>query len=109
MILQLIKSEDFMRLANYEIISIKESFYQVFHNGNIYLFGSRIDDNLKGGDIDLFIELDTILTVKEILDKISQFKINLYDKIGEQKIDVIISKDKTRLVEQEALNKGILL
>ena len=38
-----------------------------------------------------------------------KYKINLYNKIGEQKIDVIISKDKTRLVEQEALNKGILL
>jgi hypothetical protein len=59
--------------------------------------------------IDLFVKLDIILPTKEILDKISQFKINLYDKIGEQKIDVIISKDKTRLVEQEALNKGILL
>jgi predicted nucleotidyltransferase len=98
-----------MRLTNYEITFIKESFHQVFHNGNIYLFGSRVDDNLKGGDIDLFIELDTILTVKEILDKINEFKINLYDKIGEQKIDVIISKDKTRLIEQEALNKVILL
>jgi predicted nucleotidyltransferase len=98
-----------MRLTNYEIISIKESFHQVFDSGKIYLFGSRVDDSLKGGDIDLFVKLDIILTTKEILDKISQFKINLYDKIGEQKIDVIISKDKTRLVEQEALNKGILL
>ena len=98
-----------MRLTNYEITSIKETFHEVFNDGQIYLFGSRVDDRLKGGDIDLFIELDKILTTKEILDKKSKFKIKLYDKIGEQKIDVIISKDKSRLIEQEALNKGILL
>ena len=98
-----------MRLTNYEITSIKESFHQVFGDGEIYLFGSRVDDALKGGDIDLFIELDMILTVKEVLDKINKFKISLYDKIGEQKIDVIVSKDKTRPIEKEALNKGILL
>jgi hypothetical protein len=42
-----------MRLTNYEITSIKESFHQIFDTGKIYLFGSRIDDSLKGGDIDL--------------------------------------------------------
>jgi predicted nucleotidyltransferase len=98
-----------MRLTNQEIKSIKESFHQVFDTGKIYLFGSRIDDSLKGGDIDLFIELDIVLTVKEVLDKTNKFKISLYDKIGEQKIDVIISKDKTRLIEREALGKGVLL
>ncbi len=98
-----------MRLTTYEITSIKESFRQAFGDGQIYLFGSRVDDNLKGGDIDLFIELDITYTFKESLDKINEFKIKLYDKIGEKKIDVIISKDKSRLIEQEALNKGILL
>jgi predicted nucleotidyltransferase len=98
-----------MRLTNYEIISIKEAFHQVFGDGKIYLFGSRVDDTLKGGDIDLFIKLDTVLTTKEMSNKISELKIKLYDKIGEQKIDVIISKDTKRLIEQEALSKGILL
>jgi hypothetical protein len=49
-----------MRLTNYEIISIKESFHQVF--------GSGVDDSLKGSNIDLFIKIDIILTTKEILD-----------------------------------------
>ena len=98
-----------MRLTTHEVISIKESFHQVFGDGQIYLFGSRVDDKLKGGDIDLFIQLDTILSTKELLKKKSILKIKLYDKIGEQQIDIIVSKDKTRLIKQEALNKGIKL
>jgi hypothetical protein len=38
-----------------------------------------------------------------------KFLIELKSKIGEQKIDVIIAKDSSRLIEQEALKKGIQL
>ena len=45
-----------MRLNENEIKSIKETFIKIFKDGEIYLFGSRLDDNIKGGDIDLYIE-----------------------------------------------------
>jgi predicted nucleotidyltransferase len=54
-----------MRLTNQEIRDIKESFHRVFGTGKIYLFGSRVDDSSKGGDIDLFIELDTTLQLRK--------------------------------------------
>ncbi len=38
-----------------------------------------------------------------------KFLVDLEFKIGEQKIDVIISKDKGRLIEQEAVKNGIEL
>ena len=98
-----------MRLTDFEIKSIKQTFLEVFENGDIYLFGSRVDDSLKGGDIDLYIKPKYPLSTKEILDKKSKFKIKLEDKIGEQKIDVVVSKDTTRLIEKEALEKGIKL
>jgi len=98
-----------MRLSNYEIQSIKQTFLDVFNSGHIYLFGSRVDDSARGVDIDLFIKPDYLLDVKERLDKQSRFKIKLYDKIGEQKIDIVISKDTSRHIEQEALQKGIKL
>lgn len=44
-----------MRLTKYEITSIKKAFKETFVSGNIYLFGSRVDDSQKGGDIDLYI------------------------------------------------------
>ena len=45
-----------MRLSEFEIKSIVESFNNHFKTGDIYLFGSRTDDSQKGGDIDLYID-----------------------------------------------------
>ena len=45
-----------MRLSKNVAEQIKKAFNKVFPNGKIYLFGSRTDDNQKGGDIDLFID-----------------------------------------------------
>ena len=94
-----------MRLTPTEIEMIKKTFYEVFGDGKIYLFGSRVDDSLKGGDIDLFV--DTVTTNK--LQKKIEFLSALKQRIGDQKIDVVISKDYTRLIEREALAKGIEL
>jgi predicted nucleotidyltransferase len=46
-----------MRLTQNEKDSIKKTFLEVFGEGEIYLFGSRVDDSKRGGDIDLFIRL----------------------------------------------------
>lgn len=95
-----------MRLTSKEIGSIKNVFVEVFKEGSIYLFGSRVDDMQKGGDIDLYI---VSKSSENLLDKKIDFLIKLKQKIGDQSIDVIISKDKNRLIEQEALQKGIRL
>ena len=50
-----------MRLSTYEVDAIKDTFKDIFQNGDIYLFGSRIDDDKKGGDIDLYIKLSSPL------------------------------------------------
>ena len=96
-----------MRLTPFEIQSIKQSVMKHFDEGSkVSLFGSRTDDNQKGGDIDLYIQTPT----KDCLsERKIKFLIELKSKIGEQKIDVIIAKDSSRLIEQEALKKGIQL
>jgi predicted nucleotidyltransferase len=95
-----------MRLTHFEIEAIVESFQEVFGEGKIYLFGSRVDDRLKGGDIDLYIDtpFKNNLTEKKI-----DFLRLLKQKIGEQKIDVVLSREESRAIEQEALNKGVVL
>ena len=95
-----------MRLTQKQTEAIKESFKEVFQNGKIYLFGSRTDDNLKGGDIDLFIDTEDM---DNLVEKKIDFLVSLKRKIGEQKIDVVISRDKNRPIEQEALHKGVEL
>ena len=95
-----------MRLTSFEISSIKETFINIFKKGDIYLFGSRVDDGLKGGDIDLFI---IGCDCENRLEKKIEFLASLKQKIGDQKIDLIISKDTSRVIEQEALKKGIKL
>lgn len=96
-----------MRLTPFEIKSIKQSFYEFFEEGKIYLFGSRVDDSLKGGDIDLY--LTPKKKFEDIYKRKIDFIIKLEESIGEQKIDVIIAKDKNRLIEKEALKMGIEL
>ncbi|HSR18327.1 MAG TPA: nucleotidyltransferase domain-containing protein [Ignavibacteriaceae bacterium] len=74
-----------MRLDPKEIETLKSSLKELDRNAKIYLFGSRVDDNKKGGDIDL-------LVISRKLDKksIRPLKHKFYENFGEQKIDIII-------------------
>ena len=96
----------FLRLTPQETKAIKQTFLEIFHEGEIYLFGSRVDVSLKGGDIDLYIQ---VKNQENILEKKIKFLARLKEKIGDQKIDVIVSKDNSRVIEQEALKNGIKL
>ena len=96
-----------MRLQEFEINTIKSTAKDIFgSDSKVTLFGSRVYDDVKGGDIDLYIEP----TNKENLyEKKIAFLVQLKSAIGDQKIDVIISKDPSRLIEQEAKAKGLEL
>ena len=95
-----------MRLSDKQQKAIKDSFLEVFKSGSVYLFGSRVDNNLKGGDIDLYLtpNINENLAKKRI-----DFLVKLKRAIGEQKIDVVISSDTSRAIEKEAIKNGILL
>ncbi len=96
-----------MRLQQYEIDSITSIANSIFGKGSkIILFGSRVHDDLNGGDIDLYIQPTTKSALSE---KKIDFLIALKEKIGDQKIDVILEKDNSRPIEQEAIRKGLIL
>ena len=96
-----------MRLTDSERGLIKKAFWEVFQDGKIYLFGSRVDDTKRGGDIDLYLcparQYDNERELKR------KFQILLDEYLGEQKIDVVMAKDTNRLIEKEALRTGIEL
>jgi len=96
-----------MRLSREYRKIIKENSTSVFgKNTRVYLFGSRVDDRKKGGDIDLFVETDDH---KDMLGKKIQYIARLNMLLGEQRIDVLISKDRNRPIEKIARAQGILL
>jgi predicted nucleotidyltransferase len=76
-----------MRISEDEIQLLKSKLYELSHSAKIYLFGSRIDDTKKGGDIDLLV-LDDFLNQKDI----RRLRVEFFKKFGEQKIDIVLDK-----------------
>ncbi|MCT4612597.1 MAG: nucleotidyltransferase domain-containing protein [Clostridia bacterium] len=76
-----------MRLTNFEIQSIKKIVENSDDEAEVYLFGSRVDNAKRGGDIDLLVLSDKLKKM-DIYD----IKEKLYIEIGEQKIDIVLSK-----------------
>lgn len=93
-----------MRISDYEREVIVNSVTSVDPCAKIWLFGSRVDDSKKGGDIDLGILSSRIGVMKEI-----EIKQKIWDKIGEQKIDLVVSKDGQEAFFKYAVTKGIFL
>jgi len=95
-----------MRLSPKYIEVIKKYFHQFFQDGDIYLFGSRVDDTKKGGDIDLYLQVQNH---DNLFHKKIKFLSRVKRELGEQKIDIVFNLDKNRLIEQEALQWGVKL
>ena len=95
-----------MRLSKKYLNTIKKYFYLFFENGEIYLFGSRVDDSKKGGDIDLYLVLSNF---DDLFKKKLKFLSRIKRELGDQKIDIVFNTDNTRLIEKEAIQWGIKL
>jgi len=80
-----------MRLSKSEINIIKNVACEVWGDQTmIYLFGSRTDDSKKGGDIDLFVDLEAEQEPKKIMLQKAEFLGKLDFLLGEQKIDLLV-------------------
>ena len=93
-----------MRLKSFEVDAIRHVVLQHDSDAEIYLFGSRVDDQKKGGDIDLLI-LSGIMTAA---DK-SKIRSELWQVLGEQKIDLVLARDTSEPFVRIALNNGVQL
>jgi len=96
-----------MRLTLHEIEDIVNNAHSIFGtNTQVTLFGSRTDDRSRGGDIDLYIQTDDH---DNLLEKKLQYLQLLEKTLGEQKIDIVFNKDPDRIVEKQAIAKGVKL
>ena len=93
-----------MRITEYEKNVIIEAVKNVDSEARVWLFGSRTDDSKKGGDIDIGILSSKIKVMEEI-----EIRQNICDKIGEQKIDLVVSTDGQQAFFKYTVTKGLLL
>ena len=79
-----------MRLTAQETTAIHDAVNRHFgDSAEVWLFGSRVDDQRRGGDIDLYVETDE-MDSGVISKQRSKFLASLYMQLGEQKIDVLV-------------------
>lgn len=93
-----------MRLKDYERAAIISAVKCFDPGALVYLFGSRVDDNKRGGDIDLLV-ISGIIT----RDDKRKIKLKLYESIGEQKIDLVLAVDDSEPFVKLALAGGVAL
>jgi len=99
-----------MRLTPEQIQTIKQAADTVLGEGaRVILFGSRVDDTKKGGDIDLLFETDH--PVANRANTIGALYVSLIRKLGDRKIDIILKDGLTppAPVLQVAQQTGIRL
>lgn len=104
--------ENRIRLSNQEVLAICQIFREYFlPEDRLWLFGSRVNPEKKGGDIDLYIE--TKMDSYDIaIDKKIAFLVKLKKEIGDQKIDVVLrltSVDYSIPIYEVAKLEGIQL
>lgn len=98
-----------MRLTPDEIAAIKDTAAEIFGAAAVVrLFGSRIDDTKRGGDIDLHI---VVAPEQEDFRLKQAFVVGLWARIGEQRIDVLLEGRgrAARPIEVIARRDGVVL
>jgi len=95
-----------MRISSEVRCVIQDAFIQVFEKGDLYLFGSRVDDVRKGGDIDLYVDTENR---KHMGEKRLEFLTRIKRHIGDQRIDLVVARSVKRRIDEVATSQGILL
>ncbi len=82
-----------MRLSKLEVEQIIKALTPFLRGqrAEIRLYGSRTNDDLKGGDIDLLLILDKSKSATMLLAKKHKILAQIKGLIGEQKIDLKIA------------------
>lgn len=93
-----------MRLSAEERAVIVEAARRFDPTAELWLFGSRADDSKRGGDIDIAIRSKTIGRIERM-----RIRSGIEDRLGEQKIDIVISRDGAEPFFRQAIETGVKL
>ena len=102
-----------MRLTADERDAITRAAHEVLPDGVcVSLFGSRVDDARRGGDIDLLIEPSTALGPAEQVALRTRLAARLYRLLGERRIDIVLAdpgRADESLIVHEARGQAVEL
>ena len=99
-----------MRLQPEQVKTIKDTVKRlVGPSSRVWLFGSRVDDALRGGDIDLLVETDEYVTNR--VKTLCKIEGALVMALGDRKLDILLKDARTPDVPvfEVARRQGILL
>lgn len=81
-----------MRLSEQQQTEIVSAVRQAFgSDSRVWLFGSRVDDTARGGDIDLYVE-SAISDAEQFVEARLGMLARLHRQLGERKIDVAVRR-----------------
>ena len=96
-----------MRLTPHEQAVIKAASLAHF-DAPVRLFGSRLIDTKRGGDIDLYIE--SPLKGEQAFARELAMTADIWRRLGEQKIDIVVSDGVHLLpIHERAKQEGVWL
>lgn len=102
-----------MRLTSTEQRNIAEAARALLPaDSRVSLFGSRVDDSLRGGDIDLLVEPGVVLDAEQQITLRTRLAARLYMLIGERRIDIVLALPGAaddRLIVSEARRQAVEL
>jgi predicted nucleotidyltransferase len=93
-----------MRLHPWQAEAIREVVHAFDPAAHVYLFGSRVDDQARGGDIDLLVMSERIGDQHR-----TRLQHRLHERIGDQRIDLLIARDTQRPFVRLALAEAVEL
>ena len=93
-----------MRLKEQEKEKILSIIHQKDPTARVYLFGSRVDDEALGGDVD-------VLVISPIIGERERYRLrwDLIEAFDEQNVDLAISKDGKEPFIRLILEKAVAL
>lgn len=100
-----------MRLSSSQIEAIKQETEHCFGaQAEVWLFGSRVDDTAKGGDVDLYVRAASSDADKLAVARFA-FLARLKRRIGDRKIDLVLQREGGEVlpVYELARQRGVKL
>lgn len=76
-----------MRLKPEVVAVIREEIFRADPAAEVWLYGSRVDDRARGGDIDLLVVSDRLAFAEQL-----RLRMAILDRIGWQQLDLLVRR-----------------